>query len=109
MTAPKIGTVMWPMQSWPEAGELWRRAEDLGFRHAWVYDHLAWRGTTPWYDAYTTLAAAAARVTLESPGAADRVSLLGDQHASAGYRAHLAEVLTRRALTKAIARGGRSS
>ncbi|GAA1805031.1 LLM class flavin-dependent oxidoreductase [Actinomadura chokoriensis] len=60
MAAPKIGTVMWPMQSWPEAGELWRRAEDLGFRHAWVYDHLAWRGTTPWYDAYTTLAAAAA-------------------------------------------------
>ncbi|WP_346044438.1 LLM class flavin-dependent oxidoreductase [Actinomadura chokoriensis] len=60
VAAPKIGTVMWPMQSWPEAGELWRRAEDLGFRHAWVYDHLAWRGTTPWYDAYTTLAAAAA-------------------------------------------------
>lgn len=60
MTAPRIGTVMWPMQSWPEAGELWRRAEDLGFRHAWVYDHIAWRGTTPWYDAYTTLAAAAA-------------------------------------------------
>ncbi|MFG2247634.1 LLM class flavin-dependent oxidoreductase [Spirillospora sp. NPDC048823] len=57
---PRIGTVMWPMRSWPEAGELWRRAEDLGFRHAWVYDHLAWRGATPWYDAYTTLAAAAA-------------------------------------------------
>ncbi|GAA0228479.1 LLM class flavin-dependent oxidoreductase [Actinomadura nitritigenes] len=51
---------MWPMQSWPEAGELWRRAEELGFHHAWVYDHLAWRGTTPWYDAYTTMAAAAA-------------------------------------------------
>ncbi|TDC45258.1 LLM class flavin-dependent oxidoreductase [Actinomadura sp. KC345] len=48
------------MRSWPEAGELWRRAEDLGFRHAWVYDHIAWRGATPWYDAYTTLAAAAA-------------------------------------------------
>ncbi|WP_207938776.1 LLM class flavin-dependent oxidoreductase [Actinomadura darangshiensis] len=60
MTTPRIGTVMWPMQSWPEAGELWRRAEDLGFRHAWVYDHIAWHGTTPWYDAYTTLAAAAA-------------------------------------------------
>jgi len=56
-----------------------------------------------------TLAAAAAQVTLASPGSADRVSLLGDQHASAGYRAHLAEVLTRRALAKAIARGGRSS
>ncbi|WP_433469378.1 LLM class flavin-dependent oxidoreductase [Spirillospora sp. CA-128828] len=60
MTTPRIGTLMWPMQSWPEAGGLWRRAEDLGFRHAWLYDHIAWRGTTPWYDAYTTLAAAAA-------------------------------------------------
>ncbi|WP_433323720.1 LLM class flavin-dependent oxidoreductase [Spirillospora sp. CA-294931] len=48
------------MRSWPEAGELWRRAEDLGFDTAWVYDHTAWRGSTPWYDAYTTLAAAAA-------------------------------------------------
>jgi len=56
-----------------------------------------------------TLAAAAARVTLESPGSSKRVSLLGDQHASADYRAHLAEVLTRRALAKAIARGGRNS
>ncbi|GGV28174.1 luciferase [Actinomadura cremea] len=60
MTGPRIGTVVWPMQSWPEAGETWRRAEELGFHHAWVYDHLAWRGATPWYDAYTTLAAAAA-------------------------------------------------
>jgi aerobic carbon-monoxide dehydrogenase medium subunit len=56
-----------------------------------------------------TLAAAAAQVTTESLGSANRVSLLGDQHASADYRAHLAEVLTRRALAKAIARGGRSS
>ena len=56
-----------------------------------------------------TLAAAAAQVTLESGGSASRVSLLGDQHASADYRAHLAEVLTRRALAKAIARGGQSS
>ena len=56
-----------------------------------------------------TLAAAAAQVTTESPGSASRVSLLGDQHASADYRAHLAEVLTRRALAKAIDRGGRNS
>ena len=54
-----------------------------------------------------TLAAAAAQVTMESPGSEDRVSLLGDQHASADYRAHLAEVLTRRALARAIARGAR--
>src|SRR5690606_12272963 len=58
VTAPRLGAVMWPTRSWPEAGEPWRRAEELGFRHAWVYDHIAWRGSTPWYDAYTTLSAA---------------------------------------------------
>jgi carbon-monoxide dehydrogenase medium subunit len=49
-----------------------------------------------------TLAAAAAQVT-RLPGG-EQVSLLGDQHASAPYRAHLAEVLARRALARAIAR-----
>lgn len=44
-----------------------------------------------------TLAAAAALVTQD-------VSLLGDHHASADYRAHLAQVLTKRALAKAVAR-----
>ena len=52
--------------------------------------------------AQETLAAAAAQVT-RLPGG-EQVSLLGDQHASAPYRAHLAEVLTRRALARAIAR-----
>lgn len=52
-----------------------------------------------------TLAAAAAQVTAEA--SRDHVRLLGDQHASADYRAHLAEVLARRALAKAIARGDR--
>ncbi|GAA2595632.1 LLM class flavin-dependent oxidoreductase [Actinomadura fulvescens] len=51
---------MWPTEPWPRAGELWRRAEELGFETAWVYDHIAWRGTTPWYDAFSTLSAAAA-------------------------------------------------
>lgn len=41
-------------------GEAWRRAEDLGFHTAWIYDHLAWRGHRPWDEAYTSLAAAAA-------------------------------------------------
>ena len=49
-----------------------------------------------------TVAAAAAQVT-SLPGGQE-ASLLGDQHASAPYRAHLAEVLTRRALARAIAR-----
>jgi carbon-monoxide dehydrogenase medium subunit len=49
-----------------------------------------------------TLAAAAAQVTRLPDG--EQASLLGDQHASAPYRAHLAEVLTRRALARAIER-----
>jgi len=49
-----------------------------------------------------SLAAAAARVTRLPDGS--EATLLGDQHASAPYRAHLAEVLTRRALARALAR-----
>lgn len=49
-----------------------------------------------------TLAAAAAQVTRLS--AAQEVTLLGDQLASGPYRAHLAEVLTRRALARALNR-----
>jgi alkanesulfonate monooxygenase SsuD/methylene tetrahydromethanopterin reductase-like flavin-dependent oxidoreductase (luciferase family) len=51
--------ILWPIQSWPEMGETWRRAEELGFAGAWVYDHLAWRGHSPWDDAYASLAVAA--------------------------------------------------
>jgi carbon-monoxide dehydrogenase medium subunit len=49
-----------------------------------------------------SLAAAAAQITRLPDGS--EVTLLGDQHASATYRAHLAEVLTRRALARALAR-----
>jgi carbon-monoxide dehydrogenase medium subunit len=49
-----------------------------------------------------TLAAAAAQVTRLPDGS--EATLLGDQHASAPYRAHLAEVLARRALARALAR-----
>jgi aerobic carbon-monoxide dehydrogenase medium subunit len=66
------------------------------------------KGAPPTPD---TLAAAAAQVTADPhaspavPGTGNgQVTLLGDQHASAPYRAHLAEVLTRRALHRAIAR-----
>jgi aerobic carbon-monoxide dehydrogenase medium subunit len=55
-------------------------------------------GAPPTPDA---LAAAAARVTRPD---GQEVSLLGDQHASGPYRAHLAEVLARRALAKALDR-----
>lgn len=56
----RIGVLIWPTQPWPRARENWLRAEKLGFAHAWVYDHVAWRDVRPWYDAYTTLAGAAA-------------------------------------------------
>jgi carbon-monoxide dehydrogenase medium subunit len=48
------------------------------------------------------LAAAAAQITKFPDG--QELSLLGDQHASAHFRAHLAEVLTRRALSRALTR-----
>jgi alkanesulfonate monooxygenase SsuD/methylene tetrahydromethanopterin reductase-like flavin-dependent oxidoreductase (luciferase family) len=54
-----VGVVLWPTSPWPRMGEQWRRAEELGFHTGWLYDHLAWRGHTPWDDAYTSLAAAA--------------------------------------------------
>jgi alkanesulfonate monooxygenase SsuD/methylene tetrahydromethanopterin reductase-like flavin-dependent oxidoreductase (luciferase family) len=40
---------------------IWRRAEELGFAHAWTYDHLAWRALrdAPWFGAIPTLTAAA--------------------------------------------------
>lgn len=56
----RTGVVMWPVEEWPAMGERWARAETLGFHTAWVYDHLAWRGHTPWDEAFCTLAAAAA-------------------------------------------------
>jgi len=40
---------------------MWRRAEELGFDHAWTYDHLVWAGLpdSPWYGTIPTLTAAA--------------------------------------------------
>jgi alkanesulfonate monooxygenase SsuD/methylene tetrahydromethanopterin reductase-like flavin-dependent oxidoreductase (luciferase family) len=57
----RVGVVILPEHSWPEAERLWRRAEELGFDHAWTYDHLSWRSLRdgPWHAAVPTLAAAA--------------------------------------------------
>ena len=50
-----------PELPWSEARHRWRRAEELGFDHAWTYDHLGWRDLVegPWFDAVPTLTAAA--------------------------------------------------
>ena len=57
----RLGVVILPEHRWPEAQRLWRRAEELGFDHAWTYDHLAWRSLRdgPWFGAVPTLTAAA--------------------------------------------------
>ena len=61
----RLGVVILPEHRWPVAGPLWRRAEELGFDHAWTYDHLAWRSLRddPWFAAVPTLTAAALATT----------------------------------------------
>jgi alkanesulfonate monooxygenase SsuD/methylene tetrahydromethanopterin reductase-like flavin-dependent oxidoreductase (luciferase family) len=57
----RFGVVILPDARWSEAAGRWRRAEELGFAHAWTYDHLAWRSLRddPWFAMVPTLAAAA--------------------------------------------------
>ena len=58
----RLGLCILPDRPWSEAAPRWRRAEELGFHSAWVYDHLTWSGLPEgaWYGAVPTLAAAAA-------------------------------------------------
>lgn len=58
----RFGIVLLTDQSWAEAAPRWRAAEEMGFDHAWTYDHLVWGGLAgaPWRGALPTLAAAAA-------------------------------------------------
>src|SRR5687767_1958566 len=57
----RIGVLILPEFPWSTARNLWRHAEELGFDHAWTYDHLAWRSLrdSPWFAAIPTLTAAA--------------------------------------------------
>lgn len=61
----RIGVVVLPQQRWAEAVHRWRRLEQLGFDHAWTYDHLSWRSlrAEPWYATVPTLVAAATATT----------------------------------------------
>ena len=58
----RVGVLIMPDDRWATAAGRWRRAERLGFDHAWTYDHLAWRSLrdATWFGAVPTLAAAAA-------------------------------------------------
>ena len=57
----RLGVVILPEFRWSAAQGMWQRAEELGFDHAWTYDHLAWRSfrDRTWFGAVPTLAAAA--------------------------------------------------
>jgi alkanesulfonate monooxygenase SsuD/methylene tetrahydromethanopterin reductase-like flavin-dependent oxidoreductase (luciferase family) len=59
--ALRVGALILPERPWRESCVQWQRAEELGFDHAWTYDHLTWRGhrDLPWYSAIPTLTAAA--------------------------------------------------
>jgi len=61
MPVVRFGIIILPDQRWRQAARRWQRAEELGFDHAWTYDHLGWRTLVdgPWFDAVPTLTAAA--------------------------------------------------
>ena len=55
----RLGVVILPEFPWSTAQSVWRRAEELGFDHAWTYDHLAWRSLrdAPWFGTVQPYAA----------------------------------------------------
>ena len=57
----RFGLTILPETRWAEAAPRWRAAEELGFDHAWTYDHLVWAGLpdSPWFGTTPTLTAAA--------------------------------------------------
>jgi alkanesulfonate monooxygenase SsuD/methylene tetrahydromethanopterin reductase-like flavin-dependent oxidoreductase (luciferase family) len=65
----RVGVLMLPTDSWPEAMARARRIEAMGYDHLWTYDHLSWqryRGRT-WYSALpwlTGMAGATERIRL---------------------------------------------
>jgi alkanesulfonate monooxygenase SsuD/methylene tetrahydromethanopterin reductase-like flavin-dependent oxidoreductase (luciferase family) len=56
-----LGVLILPEFPWAIAQSVWRRAEQLGFEHAWTYDHLTWQSfrDSTWFAAVPTLTAAA--------------------------------------------------
>ena len=58
----RFGLTILPEHPWTEAEPMWREAEQMGFDHAWTFDHVTWGGLpdSPWFGAVPTLAAAAA-------------------------------------------------
>ncbi|MYR07355.1 LLM class flavin-dependent oxidoreductase [Gordonia sp. SID5947] len=57
----RFGICILPEQQWRHTRPLWQRAEEMGFHHAWTYDHLVWGGLpdSSWFSCLPTLTAAA--------------------------------------------------
>lgn len=57
----RVGITILTDEPWSVTRERWQRAEELGFDHAWTYDHLVWEGLpdSDWFGAMPVLAAAA--------------------------------------------------
>jgi len=57
----RVGVVILPQYSWPEARARWESLEDRGFAHGWTYDHLSWRDLAAenWFGTIPTLTAVA--------------------------------------------------
>jgi alkanesulfonate monooxygenase SsuD/methylene tetrahydromethanopterin reductase-like flavin-dependent oxidoreductase (luciferase family) len=83
----RLGVIILPEHPWAQGQELWERAEEIGFDHAWTYDHLAWRTLrdSTWFATMPTLAAAALATTtmrvgtlVASPNLREPVALARD-------------------------------
>ncbi|MGH9214197.1 MAG: LLM class flavin-dependent oxidoreductase [Acidimicrobiales bacterium] len=61
----RVGVLILPEHRWSSGVERWKRAEGLGFDHAWTYDHIAWRDLrdSSWFASIPTLTAAAVATT----------------------------------------------
>ena len=57
----RVGMIVLPIERWSRQREQWRRTEELGFDHAWTYDHLTWDPLAgiPWGATIPSLVAAA--------------------------------------------------
>lgn len=57
----RFGICILPDLTWRESRPRWQRAEEMGFDHAWTYDHLVWGGLpdSRWFSCIPTLTAAA--------------------------------------------------
>lgn len=58
----RVGITLLTDLPWAEARARWQAAEQMGFDHAWTYDHLVWGGLpdAPWRAATPVLGAVAA-------------------------------------------------